>query len=35
VKDSREDLAGTIFKRADAVHETKAGNSTTDVVIFT
>jgi uncharacterized cupin superfamily protein len=35
VKDSRMDLAGAIFKRANAVNETKAGNSTTDVVTFT
>jgi uncharacterized cupin superfamily protein len=35
VKDSRADLAGSMFKRADAVNETKDGNSTTDVVTFT
>ena len=35
VKDSKADLAGVMFKRADAVNETKGGNSTTDVVTFT
>jgi uncharacterized cupin superfamily protein len=35
LKASTADLAGAVFRRADAVHESKDGNSTTDVVTFT